>query len=55
MIHLILKLLLFGVVAIGVVILLIHIFPMIVAILAILGLIKIYQVLRRPKPPGFWR
>jgi len=57
MIHFILKLLLVGIVAVGVLVLLLHVFPIIVAILALAGLVKLYELfrgLRRP-PPGPWR
>jgi hypothetical protein len=51
MFHFFLKLFLAGVVVVGVGVLLIHVFPVLVAILAIIGLIKVYQVLRGPKYP----
>ncbi len=44
---------LLGVIVVGVVMVLIHVFPAIIVVLAIIGLVKLYQMLRGPKyPPG---
>ena len=56
MFHLLLKLLLAGAVAFCVILAVIHAFPVIFIVLAVIGLVKLYQVLRGPKyPPGPWR
>jgi hypothetical protein len=44
MFQLILKLLLAGVVAVGAFVLLAHVFPVVVAVLAIIGVVKLYEI-----------
>jgi hypothetical protein len=53
MLHFLLKLVLLGVIVVGALVLLVHVFPVIVVVLAVIGLVKVYQMLRGPKyPPG---
>jgi hypothetical protein len=55
MFHLLLKLLLMGTVAVSALMVLCHVFPLIVGVLVVIGLYKLYQVLRGPKYPPPWR
>jgi hypothetical protein len=56
MFHLLLKLLLAGAVMVCVCLALLHAFPVVFIALAIIGLVRLYQILRGPKyPPGPWR
>ena len=53
MIHFFLRMLLLGAAAVGVIMLLIHVFPAIVVLLVLIGLVKLYEMFRGPKyPPG---
>ncbi len=51
MINLLLKLALLAVFAVGAGVVLLHALPLILILLAIIGLIKVYQMLRGPKNP----
>jgi hypothetical protein len=57
MFQLILKLLLAGVVVVGALVVLVHVFPVVVAILALAGIVKLYELFRdhRRPPPGPWQ
>jgi hypothetical protein len=53
MFHLLFTLLFAGAVTFCVILAVIHAFPVIFIVLAIIGLVKLYQILRGPKyPPG---
>jgi len=53
MFHLLLKFLLAGSIMVCVMLAVIHAFPVIFIALAIIGLVRLYQILRGPKyPPG---
>jgi hypothetical protein len=53
MFHLLFTLLFAGAVAVCIVLAVIHAFPVIFIVLAIIGIVKLYQILRGPKyPPG---
>ncbi len=53
MIQLLLKIFFLGAVVVGAVVALIHVLPYLMIILAIIGLAKLWQVIRGPKyPPG---
>jgi hypothetical protein len=55
MFQFLLKIFFLGAVAVGAVVAFIHVFPYLMIILAIIGLAKLWQVIRGPKPPPGWR
>lgn len=57
MFQVILKFLLMGVLIVGAFVVLAHVFPVVVVVLAIAGIIKLYEIFRGPRrpPPGPWR
>jgi len=53
MFHFFLRMMLLGAAVVGAILVLIHVFPAIVVVLVIIGLVRLYEMFRGPKyPPG---
>jgi hypothetical protein len=51
MIHYLLKLFLCAALGVGALLILVHAFPAVLVILAIIGVVRLYEAFRGPKPP----